>query len=192
MLRRVSTPSSALALQRIALEQFAAVGFGGTSLGSIAQAAGLAKSSVLYHYASKEALLAAAVQPAVDALELLVASYPADPDPEAHDRFVERFIDFLFAHRLAVHLFLNQGQFLGHIPPVERANGLLQRFAEAVVDRIPGIEDRIRFGVALAGAAYSLVAAANWSSEELADTDEVRSALLRTVSSLLSHSEPAR
>ncbi len=191
MLRRVTAPSSALTLQRVALEQFATVGFGGTSLGSIAQAAGLAKSSVLYHYASKEALLAAAVQPAVDALELLVDSYPADPEPEAHDRFVERFIDFLFAHRLAVHLFLNQGQFLRHIAPVERANALVQRFGEAVVDRAPGVEDRVRIGIALAGAAYSLVAAANWSGEELTDTDEVRSALLRTVASLLPAPEPA-
>ncbi|WP_210480717.1 TetR/AcrR family transcriptional regulator [Naasia sp. SYSU D00948] len=188
----MTVPSSALALQRIALEQFATAGFGGTSLGSIAQAAGLSKSSVLYHYESKEALLAAAVQPAVDALGALVAGYPGDGNPDEHDRFVERFIDYLFAHRLAVHLFMNQGRFLQHIEPVATADALLQRFAEAIADRIPGVEDRIRFGVALAGAAYSLVAAANWSSEELADTDDVRDALLRTVSSLLSSSQPAR
>lgn len=186
-------PSSALELQRVALEQFATVGFGGTSLGAIAQSAGLAKSSVLYHYASKEALLAAAVQPAVDALEVIVADCPRDGDRKERERFVEGFIDFLIAHRLAVHLFLNQGQVLGRIPQVARANTLLQRFAEAIAARIPEVEDRIRFGVALAGAAYSLVAAANWSSAELPDTDEVRAALVGTVSALLHASaEPAR
>jgi TetR/AcrR family transcriptional regulator len=187
----VTVPSSAVVLQRIALEQFAATGFRGTSLGSIAQVAGLSKSSVLYHYASKEALLEVAVQPAVDALEVLVGSYPQDQDPAERDRFLERFVDFLFDHRLALLLFLNQGQTLGHIPPGARATRLIERFAEVVVDRLPGVEERIRFGVALAGAAYSLVAAANWSDQELADTDEVRSALLRTVSSLLAHPEPA-
>ena len=188
----MTSPPSAVALQRIALEQFATRGFSGTSLGAIAHVAGLAKSSVLYHYRSKEALLAAAVQPAVDGLAVLVASYPADSDRDARNAFVERFLDYLFAHRLAVHLFLNQGQLLGHIPPVAHANALLQRFAEAITDRVPGVRDRVRVGVALAGAAYSLVAAANWSPGEPVDTEEVRAALLATVSSLLAFSEPAR
>jgi TetR/AcrR family transcriptional regulator len=192
MVSPVTATPSALALQRIALEQFATVGFSGTSLGAIAQTAGLAKSSVLYHYGSKEALLGAAVQSAVDGLEVLVASYPRDSDRDARDRFVERFPDYLFAHRLAVHLFLNQGQVLGHIPAVAHANALLQRLAEAITDRVPRVQDRVRVGVALAGAAYSLVAAANWSAGEPADTEEVRVALLATVSSLLAFPEPAR
>ena len=179
------SPSSALALQRIALDQFATAGFAGASLGSIAQAAGLAKSSVLYHYASKEALLTAAVEPALDALESVVDSYPSSADPEERERFVERFIDFLLAHRLAVHLFVNQGQSLREIPALERANALLQRFGEAVVDRIPSVAGRIRFGVALGGAAYTLVAAANWSETDLPETDEIRDALIGAVSALL-------
>jgi TetR/AcrR family transcriptional regulator len=188
----VSSSSSALALQRVALEQFATVGFGGASLGSIASAAGLSKSSVLYHYASKEALLAAAVEPAVEALGAVLASYPEGGGPEEHDRFVERFIDFLLEHRLAVHLLVSQGQVLGHIPAVERANDLMRRFAETVAERIPSIGDRIRFGVALGGAAYVLSAATAWSQPtEEPDPAEVRSALLETVAALLPHSEPA-
>lgn len=184
------TPSSATALQRIALEQFALAGFAGASLGSIAQEAGLSKSSVLYHYASKEALLTAAVEPALEALEGVVESYPGNADPAERERFVERFIDFLLEHRLAVHLFVNQGQSLQEIPAVERANALLQRFGEAVSDRIPSTADRIRFGVALGGAAYTLVAATNWSGRDLPADDEVREALIDAVSILLAHPSP--
>lgn len=184
------TTPSALALQRIALEQFAAVGFAGASIGSIAQAAGLAKSSVLYHYASKEALLTAAVLPAVDALEAVVDSYPEGAGEEERGRFVERFIDFLLDHRLAVHLFINQGQSLSDIPALQRANALVQRFGELVAERIPSTADRIRFGVALGGAAYTLVAAANWSAGDMPDPAEIRAALLDAVSALLSLPTP--
>ena len=44
-------------LRTIALAEFATAGYAGTSLQRIAELAGLSKSSVLYHYASKEALL---------------------------------------------------------------------------------------------------------------------------------------
>jgi TetR/AcrR family transcriptional regulator len=186
----VSSPSSALAVQAIALEQFSTAGFAGASLGSIAQAAGLATSSVLYHYASKEALLAAAIEPSLDALEEVVDSYPRGADPVERERFVERFIDFLLDHRLAVHLFVNQGQSLRHIAAVERANALLQRFGEAVAERIPSTADRIRFGVALGGAAYTLVAATIWSEEGLPESDEVRTALVSAVSTLLAAPSP--
>jgi TetR/AcrR family transcriptional regulator len=186
----VTSPSSALALQRIALEQFAAVGFAGASLGSIAHAAGLAKSSVLYHYASKEALLTAAVQPAVDALAAVVDSYPDGGGREERELFVERFIDFLLDHRLALHLFINQGQSLHGVPALDRANALVQRFGDLVSARIPSTGDRIRFGVALGGAAYTLVAAANWSAGDLPETAEVRAALVDAVSALLSSPAP--
>ena len=58
-------------LRDIALNEFAAAGYGGTSLQRIAEIAGLSKSSVLYHYGSKEALLEAAIGPAIGALMAL-------------------------------------------------------------------------------------------------------------------------
>ena len=175
--------TSAADLRRIALEQFAQVGFAGASLGSIADAAGLAKSSVLYHYSSKEALLAAAVEPAIDRLAEVIDGYAGTG--AAGEDFVERFVDFLLMHRLEVHVFINQGQSLRAIPTIERANSLIQRLGDAVTDHIPTVADRIRFGIALGGAAYVLVAAANWSSDPLDDLDEIRAALITSVTSLL-------
>ncbi len=55
-------------LRAIALDAFASSGYLGTSLQQIADRAGVSKASVLYHFASKEALLEAALTPAVDRL----------------------------------------------------------------------------------------------------------------------------
>ena len=52
-------------LRDIALNEFAVAGYAGTSLQRIAELAGLSKSSVLYHFDSKEALLEAAIGPMV-------------------------------------------------------------------------------------------------------------------------------
>jgi TetR/AcrR family transcriptional regulator len=174
--------TSATELRRIALEQFARFGFAGASLGSIAEAAGLTKSSVLYHYSSKEALLAAAVEPAIDRLAEVIDGYLGGPLSPA---FVEQFVDLLLAHRLELHVFINQGQSLNDIPVIQRANALIQRLGEAATDHIPTTRDRIRFGIALGGAAYVLVATANWSNEPFDDIDEIRAALVDSITTLL-------
>lgn len=177
--------TSAAELRTIALAQFATVGFAGASLQHIADSAGLSKSSVLYHYSSKEALLEAAVTPAVEKLERVVAELPsastAAPDRE---RFVADFVDFLLVHRLEMHTFINQGQSLRGIPVIERANALVSQVAVRLCDNLPSTEDRIRVGIALGGAAYVLVAGLNWSEIE-APQEETRAALAAIVSELL-------
>ncbi|WP_233255515.1 TetR/AcrR family transcriptional regulator [Naasia lichenicola] len=177
--------TSAEELRRIALQHFARIGFAGASLNAIAEEAGLSKSSVLYHYSSKEALLAAAVEPAVDRLAEVIEGFTRTGRGAMDDEFVQRFVDLLLSHRLEVHVFINQGQSLADIPAIQRANALIQRLGDAVTDHIPTVRDRIRFGVALGGAAYVLVAAAQWSSEPLDDLDETRAALVDTITTLL-------
>lgn len=63
--RRGSYPRGERAKRRIvetALAQFAEHGYGGASLGDIAQAAGISKPGVLYHFPNKEAVLIAVLQ----------------------------------------------------------------------------------------------------------------------------------
>ncbi|MFL0712192.1 MAG: TetR/AcrR family transcriptional regulator [Microcella pacifica] len=61
-------------LRAIALAEFATSGYAATSLQRIADLAGTSKASVLYHFASKELLLADIVSPAVDDLDRLLDS----------------------------------------------------------------------------------------------------------------------
>src|SRR3954453_2549251 len=107
-------------LRAIALNEFARAGYGATSLQRIAELAGLSKSSVLYHFDSKEALLEAAVQPAFERMEGIVDWLEAGPfTADVRTRFVTEFTDLLLENRLEVHLFINQGPALEDVPIIE-------------------------------------------------------------------------
>jgi TetR/AcrR family transcriptional regulator len=176
-------------LRLIALEQFASVGFAGASLAHIADVAGYSKSSVLYHFASKEALLEAVLTPAIDRLEEILERFLATPETEATRLlFVDDFIDFILEFRLELHTFINQAQSLTGIAVIDRAGVLIVKLSNAICDHNASIEDQIRFGMALGGAAYTLVAGMNFSSEvarPAASADEIRDALRVVIIELL-------
>ena len=177
--------TSAEDLRAIALEEFATAGYIGTSLHRIADLAGLSKSSVLYHYASKEVLLGAAIGPAIDAMDDILDALEAEPlTATRRGTFIVQFVDFLLEHRLEVHMFINQGPSLVDVPVVERANALVRRLAQYFSSTTTSTEDRMRFGVALGGAAYMLVASQSFDLEPL-PVDETRAALINIVTELL-------
>ncbi|MFB2555502.1 TetR/AcrR family transcriptional regulator [Herbiconiux liangxiaofengii] len=172
-------------LRRIALQMFAENGYAGTSLQQIADAAGYSKSSVLYHFGSKEALFDAAIGPAVQKLssflDSIVEKLTAD---EQRDAFVVEFIDLLLENRMAAHIIINQGQTLSGIVVIDEARGLIDRIGESFMTGLPTPAQRIRLGVALAGAAYVMVA----SRPSVADTEDleaIREALIDVVSELI-------
>jgi TetR/AcrR family transcriptional regulator len=174
-------------LRQVALEQFSTIGFAASSLQQIADHAGYSKSSVLYHYASKEALLEAAIGPAIDAMESLLGDFVASGrSTEARADFIERFVDFLLGNRLAVHTFVNQGQSLLGIPVIERANAAIRALADQICEADAPLSEQMRFGVALAGAAYTLVAGATFLEDDQQHADaDVRAALIAVLSELL-------
>lgn len=174
-------------LKQVALEQFATVGFAASSLQQIADHAGYSKSSVLYHYASKEALLEAAIGPAIDLLERLLQEFvDAGRTLEARRVFIRQFVDFLLGNRLAVHTFVNQGQFLRDIPVIERANVTIRGLADSICDADAPLAEQMRFGVALAGATYALVADETFlQDDQRLPEGEVRDALIAVLSELL-------
>lgn len=170
-----------------ALEQFAAQGFEGASLQRIALDAGYSKSSVLYHFDSKEALFDAALRPAVAAMAELVAAAPAPGVTADRRAFVIEFVDFLFEHRLAVAVIVNHGLALRGTPVIDEADGL----SRALSARLQGRDDldTIRFGVAMAGAAFVLVAADRWSDRRLPE-HEVKRMLTAVLQELVSPAAP--
>jgi AcrR family transcriptional regulator len=172
-------------LRDIALNEFAASGYGATSLQRIAELAGLSKSSVLYHYASKEALLEAAIAPAIDRMAGILGLIAGEPlVGPARSAFIEQFVDFLLQYRLEVHMFINQGPSLEDVPVVDRANELVVQLGTFFSSTVATVEDQLRFGIALGGAAYALSAPRDPSVPE-PPVDEVRAALVSIVSELL-------
>jgi TetR/AcrR family transcriptional regulator len=160
-----------------ALRQFSQIGFDGASLQRIAADAGLSKSSVLYHFGSKEALLDAALRPAVEDLRVLVEEMVALADDAAREAFLVRFVDYLFEHRLAIQVIFNHGQALKGHAVIDEADALVRDLAARL--KPDGVGDRqvLRFGVALSGAAFMLVAADRWASDHVPD-EEVRAELV--------------
>ena len=173
-------------LKQVALEQFATVGFAGTSLQHIADHAGYSKSSVLYHYVSKEALLEAAIEPAISEFETVLDEFLSSRDRGRRGRLVDRVVDMLLEHREAVHVFLIQGPSLSDLPIIARANAAVRRLAAAIGEERESVTDQVRFGIALGGAAFLLTAGRTFADEDTLPTDdELRDALHAVLGELL-------
>jgi len=173
-------------LRAIALNQFASVGFAATSLQNIADIAGFSKSSVLYHFASKEALLEVVLTPAIDALEIILDRFVAQRESVAsRERFIDDFIDFLLQFRLELHTFINQAQSLRGIAIIDRAGLLIVRLAGSICHEDASSEDRLRFGFALGGAAYSLVAGMTFLDDAVLPDEDLRPALRTVMTDLI-------
>jgi AcrR family transcriptional regulator len=172
-------------LRSIALVEFSAAGYSGTSLQRIADLAGLSKSSVLYHFASKEALLEATLSPAIAALsDVLGRVAPATETAEGRRAFIADFVDAVLVYRLEMHIFINQSRALTDIPVIDRGNDVIQHIADYFMTQDFSLEQKMRFGVALGGAAYAL-AVGTALGENNEPTDELRDALITIMTELL-------
>jgi len=172
-------------LRLIALDEFATAGYAATSLQRIADLAGNSKASVLYHYDSKERLLEAVLAPALDDLDALIDTTAARGlELEHRPAFLEAFVDYLLQHRQVVHLVINQGSTLEDVPVMQRALGLMRRLAELFDLAASSPVEKLRYGIALGGAAYCLAAARQLAVEE-EDPVVLRAALLAVIGELL-------
>jgi AcrR family transcriptional regulator len=175
-------PATADELRRVALELFASSGYHATSLQRIAEVAGVSKASVLYHYASKEVLLEAALAPAIDRLSGILdeASGLAGSD---RTRFLEGMVDVLLEYRLAVSIFVTQSAALVDVPVVDRANLLFDRIAAFFQANVGSPEEKMRFGIALGGTAYLLAQAGRL--EDFPGDEVMRPLLVRIIGELV-------
>lgn len=186
-------PTTADDLRRVALEEFATAGYLGTSLQQIADRAGVSKATVLYHFASKEVLLEAVLSPALEQLDGILGQTGLaglQGGGAARTEFLERFVDFLIEHRSAAYIFVNQATSLVDIPVVERANAEIELISRYFEENVGSVEEKVRFGVALGGAAYLLAGApVSMVGTELAG---LRDALITVLGDLLAPSSLSR
>ncbi len=95
---------------RRAIEVFNRQGYEATSIGDLARELGLTKSAIYHHVSSKEALLAAALDEALDGLSAAIdEATDADPETSAYERLraaVRQSVEILAAHLPAVTLLL--------------------------------------------------------------------------------------
>ncbi|MEA9986392.1 MULTISPECIES: TetR/AcrR family transcriptional regulator [Subtercola] len=174
-------------LRATALRLFVMTSYAGASLQQIADEAGYSKSSVLYHFSSKEALLESALAPAVSKLHaLLTNTIGRIADDALRADFIDEFIDFLLEYRFEAHIIINQGQSLAGIETIDRARESIWHLGDAFLNELPSTKQRIRLGVALAGAAYVLATtAADKAGSNTEPIGEVRQALIDVMTELL-------
>lgn len=82
-----------------AVALFASNGFGGASISEVAAKAGCSKASVLYHFATKDELLQAALQPLVAALDGLLATLRSTPPALRTKGGVPALVELCVRHR---------------------------------------------------------------------------------------------
>ena len=105
MLRRTGADTKREILTA-ATRLFSDRGFRGTSLADIAHEIGYSKASVLYHFASKEALLADMIAPAAADLQELLARVSALPPERARRAAIEGYADLTVTYRDAVGILM--------------------------------------------------------------------------------------
>ncbi len=126
-------------LLQTALRLFTEHGVEGTSLQMIADALGVTKAAVYYHFKTKDEITEAVAAPGIRELEILVLQAAAQKRRGAQvDLLLEGFVDLVVRHRTLVALFSSD-------PGVARAisksaHGGMEGFGQALLGILAGPE----------------------------------------------------
>ena len=126
------------AVLRRAIALFNRRGYDATSIGDLAGDLGVTKSAVYHHFESKESILAAALDEALEELSGVIDAAEADRHADAHDRLtsaVRASVQVLVAHLPAVTLLLRvRGNSELEQRALQRRRRLDERLARLVQD----------------------------------------------------------
>lgn len=141
----------------IAAGLFADRGFSATSLDDIAAEAGYSKAAVLYHFGSKDDLLAAVMEHHIDATTELVAGLEAEPaGPQRVENAIDALVTFALQRRPTVPMAVSPAHdvatsMAGNPDLLVRFQELRQRMARLLVGDEPSIDQQVRLLIAFAG-----------------------------------------
>jgi AcrR family transcriptional regulator len=136
-------------IRAVALELFAANGFGQTSLREIAERLGISKAALYYHFASKSELLAELVAPLVEDIRAFSAEV-AETGSGAPRRVLEEYFDLCFRHRRLFQVILRDVNVLSQLDTLSTLMHWRAHLDSALVGS-DAPADRVRAVIALGG-----------------------------------------
>ena len=132
---------------------FSDYGYRGTSLADIAHEIGYSKASVLYHFASKEALLAELIAPAAADLQALLAHASALPLAQAREFAVTGYADLTVTHKEAVAILQGEEPLLLQDPRFQTIGVLYERLIGVLQGQDHSLQARVAAIVVVVGTA---------------------------------------
>lgn len=135
---------------RAALDLFSARGYQRTALREIAERLHLTKAAILYHFPSKEHLLAALVEPLLVDLETLLDTACRLPPEQARWAALEGWVDTMLAHREPLGMLFHDMTLLARGPTYQRLMRIALHANEVVAGPDPDRRARVRATQAIA------------------------------------------
>jgi AcrR family transcriptional regulator len=124
-------------------------GYDATSLRQIAEAVGMTKAAVYYHYPAKENLLLELIRPMLDALGDLVTHLRSDDADGEEVDVLALYLDLFLAHMPAVALMARDPATLNHPDVGPRIRTLVEAIGRQVAGPDAGTERTVRAACAL-------------------------------------------
>jgi AcrR family transcriptional regulator len=149
--RRPSTDATRERILSEALRRFSRQGFAATSTREIADALGLTKAALYYHFSTKDDILSALVDAAMDHLRQIIDDARGRTSPRARRQLLAGYVDYTAAHADLIRVFIQDPSARAR-PAVHDVAPLRERLVRALSGvESPDIGQRTRVRVALGG-----------------------------------------
>ncbi|WP_407345390.1 TetR/AcrR family transcriptional regulator [Pengzhenrongella phosphoraccumulans] len=168
MLRRTGADTKREILTA-ATRLFSDYGYRGTSLADIAHEINFSKASVLYHFASKEALLAELIAPAAADLTALIERLGTLPPEQSRRAALEGYTHLAVTYREAVAILQTECLLLQD-PHFHTIGLQYEQLVEALAGDDPDAERRIAAVMVIVGTAAACTQPTGLSPEQLQPT----------------------
>lgn len=142
-------PEKVLAAAR---ELFASVGYRATSMQRIAEAAGITKPGLYYHFLGKDDILRRLTEPLLDELEAVLAEAERQPDEDAvRWHAIEGYLDVHLRHRASLLMLVRDMSLLAEASVATRFRGAVALANDLVAGSARDLGARVRAAQAVAG-----------------------------------------
>jgi AcrR family transcriptional regulator len=164
---RSARPGTRQEILDVAAGLFAVTGFKGTSLQDIAGEVGCSKAALLYHFDSKDTILAELLAPAVATFAALDARLAGLDDGAAQLAAVEGFVDLVMRFRREVTVLYGDVPDLLQRPALAVVQTMTDRLLDALTGRSPAPAARASALMVLGGIPVACMKPAGIGDDEL-------------------------